>query len=148
MYPDKTYTRKISISILKYSTLYTWPPLHCSNYSVNTPHPELLIEMVSLVMLSLVMHGFCSNKVLYSANLSSTMFIGPVAVVQWVLHKRVCPSFPLSGCFLGIGSLVFLNFSMVLSGAWQSQTFLEKFLFPQKLGKWVKIGPKIEIFWI
>ena len=92
------------------------------------------------------MHGFCSNKVLYSASLSSTMFIGPVAVAQWVLQKRVCPSFPLSGCFLGIGSLAFLNFSMVLSGAWQNQTFLEKLLFPQKLGKWVKIGPKIEIF--
>ena len=36
MYPDKSYIRNISISILKYSTLYTRPTLHCSIYSVNT----------------------------------------------------------------------------------------------------------------
>ena len=35
MYPDKTYTRKISISILIYSTLYTRPTLHCSINNVN-----------------------------------------------------------------------------------------------------------------
>ena len=35
--PDKTYTRKISISILKYSTLYNRPTLHCSIHSVNSP---------------------------------------------------------------------------------------------------------------
>ena len=28
IYPDKTYTRKMSISILKYSTLYTRPTLY------------------------------------------------------------------------------------------------------------------------
>ena len=34
------YTSKINICILKYSTLYTWPNLHCSTYSVN-PRPLL-----------------------------------------------------------------------------------------------------------
>ena len=53
------------------------------------------------------MYGFCSNKDLYLASLSFTMFIGPVAVARWFLQKRVCPSFHLSGYFLGIGSLAF-----------------------------------------
>ena len=57
-------------------------------------------------LLSLVMYGFCSNKALYSASRSFTIFIGPAAVAQQVLQKRVCPSFALSGCFLEIGSLV------------------------------------------
>ena len=58
-------------------------------------------------LLSLVLYGFYSNKSLYSGSPLFTMFIGPAAVVRQVLQKRVCPSFPLSGCFLGIGSLVF-----------------------------------------
>ena len=35
MYPDETYTRKISISILKCSTFYTRPTLHYNIHSVN-----------------------------------------------------------------------------------------------------------------
>ena len=42
MYPDKTCTRKISISILRYSPLYTRPALYCSIYSVNPPLPSPL----------------------------------------------------------------------------------------------------------
>ena len=39
MYPDKTHTRKISLSILKYSTLHLRPILHCSIDSMNRlPH--------------------------------------------------------------------------------------------------------------
>ena len=49
MYPDKTFTWKISISIQKYSTLYTRPALYYSIYSV-TPFPSppapLVIGMV------------------------------------------------------------------------------------------------------
>ena len=101
MYPDKKYTRKISISILKYNTLYTRPTLHCSIHSV-TP---LLIGMDYLYKggeycYSLAMHGFCSNKALYTASLSFTMFIGTVAAARQVLQNRVCPSFPFSSVFL------------------------------------------------
>ena len=56
------------------------------------------------------MHGFCSNKTLFSASFSFTMFIGLAAVARRVLQNRVCPSFPLPGCFLGIGLLVFSEF--------------------------------------
>ena len=59
---------------------------------------------------SLVIYKFCGNKALYWAILLFTMFIGPAAVAQQVLQNRVCPSFSLSGCFLGIGSLVFFKF--------------------------------------
>ena len=93
------------------------------------------------------MYGFCSNKALYSASLSFTMFSGPAAVAQRVLQKRVCPSFLLSGYFLGIGSLVFSKFwhgaVAPWSGPWQNQIFLEKLFLLQTLEKWVKIGLKI-----
>ena len=59
---------------------------------------------------SLVMYGFCGKKTLYSASLSLTVFIGAAAVARRVLQNRVCPSFPLSGCFFGIGSIVFFKF--------------------------------------
>ena len=108
MSPDKTYTRKISISILKYSTLYTRPTLHCSIHSVNPPtYRDGLSAEGWRALLSLVMHGLCSNKYLYSASLSLTVFIGPAALAWPVLG---CPSFPLSGCFLRIGSLVCSKF--------------------------------------
>ena len=55
------------------------------------------------------MYGFCSNESLHSATFF-IIFIGPAAVVRWVLQNRVCPSCSLSGCFLGIGSLVFSKF--------------------------------------
>ena len=42
MYPDKTHTRKISLSILKYSTLHLRPILHCSIDSMNRIPPPLL----------------------------------------------------------------------------------------------------------
>ena len=42
MYPDKTHTRKISLSILKYSTLHLRPILHCSIDSMNRILPPLL----------------------------------------------------------------------------------------------------------
>ena len=151
MYPDKTYTRKISISILKYSTLYTRPTLHCSVYSVN-PLPLLIGWFLSKegwrALHSLVMYGFCSNKVLYSASLSFTMFTGPAAIAQWVPQNRVFPFFLLSGYFLGIRSLVFSQtlarcWKPTWSGPWQKQNFLEKIFFPQSLEKWV-----ISFFWI
>ena len=115
MYPDKTYTRKISISILKCSTLCTRPTLRCRIYSVNPPsapftHRDGLYLSKGGAVLSLLMYGFCSNKALYSAILSFTMFIGPAAGARRVLQKRVCPSFLLSGQFHGIGSLVFSKF--------------------------------------
>ena len=94
---SKTYTKMISISILKYSTLYTRPTLHCSIYSVK---PHLPYTLLMRALLSLVMYGFCSNKTLYSASFSFAMFIGSAAVAQWVLLKgSIHPSFS-PGIFL------------------------------------------------
>ena len=106
MYPYKKYTRKITISILEYSTLCTRPTLHCSIHSVNPlSYRDGLSKEKWRALLS-----FNSNKALFSASLSFTMFIGPAAVAQQVLQKKICPSFPLSGCFLGTGSLIFSKF--------------------------------------
>ena len=48
---------------------------------------------------SLVMHGFCSNKALYLASFSFTMFIGPAAAAGQVIQNKGCPSFPFSSVF-------------------------------------------------
>ena len=70
---SKTYTKMISISILKYSTLYTRPTLHCSIYGV-TPRPPTLTHRDYLskegwrAQLSLIMYGFCSNKTIHSTS--------------------------------------------------------------------------------
>ena len=113
MYPDKTYTRKISISILKYSTSYTRPTLHCSICSVNLPPPFLYSQgwFISKegcrALLLLVMYRFCSDMAPHLASFSFTMFIGPAAVARQVLQKgSVC----FSRYFLGIGSLIFSKF--------------------------------------
>ena len=86
-------------------------PLHSPTPPPATPylltHSDGLSKEGWRALLSLVLYGFYSNKSLYSGSPLFTMFIGPAAVVRQVLQKRVCPSFPLSGCFLGIGSLVF-----------------------------------------
>ena len=149
-YPDKTYTRRISISILQYRTLYTRPTSYCINRSVNA----LLLKMVYQQQggehcFSLKMYVFCSNKALYSVSLSFTTFIGPAAVTRQVLQKRFRPSFPLSRCFLRI-CIVFLFWNMVLEThitlCVTGSDFLEKLLLSQTLGKWVKIGPKIVFF--
>ena len=86
------------------------------------------------------MYRICINKALYSANLSFTMFIGPGAVTQGVLQNSVRPSFPLSGCFLGIGSLVFfLNLGMALENQITScvtePNFLRKTSFAPNTGE-------------
>ena len=100
---------------------------------------------------SLVIYKFCGNKALYWAILLFTMFFGPAAVAQQALQNRVCPSFSLSECFLGIGSLVFSKFwhgarnpNEVVPD--RTRFVLEKFLLRQTLGTWVKIVPKIELF--
>ena len=113
MSPDKTYTRKISISILKYSTLYTRPTLHCSIHSVNPPtYRDGLSAEGWRALLSLVMHGLCSNKYLYSASLSLTVFIGPTALA-WPVLRSVHPSLCL-GVFLELDHQFVLNFGKAL----------------------------------
>ena len=56
----------------------------------------------------------------------------------------------LSRRFLGILSLVFLNFGMVLEThvklCMTEPDLLEKSFLPPKLGKWTKNGPKTEFF--
>ena len=119
MYPDKTYTRK---------ALYRRPTLHCSIYSVNptpppTPNPLsphswrwFISKERWRALLSLIMYGFCSDKALYLASLSFTMFIGPVAVARQSYEKEsVHPSLSLSlYVFLELDHQLFLNFGMVL----------------------------------
>ena len=96
------------------------------------------------------MYRFWSNKALYPASLLFVMFIGPAVVPGWVLQNGFCPSFPVSGYFLGIGSIVFSKF---WDGARNPNNivhdrtiFLEKLLLLQTRGKRDKIGPKIELF--
>ena len=67
----------------------------------------IIYGRVESTAFSLLMYGFCNNKALYSAGLSFTMFTGTAAAARLVLQNKVCPSFPLSGCFPGIESLVF-----------------------------------------
>ena len=111
MYADKTYTRKISISILKYSTLYTRPTLHCSIYSVKS---HLTYTLLMRALLLLVMYGFFSNKALYSASFSFTVFIGSATVAQWFLLKESVHSSFFPGIFLELDHQFFLNFGMEL----------------------------------
>ena len=118
MHSNKTYNGKINIIILKYSTLYKRTTMHCNIYSVKPPSPSLthkddLSKGGRRAPLSSAIHGFCSNKALYSASLSFTIFFGPVAITWWFLQKRVSPSFPLCGYFYGKGSLLFSKFGHV-----------------------------------
>ena len=81
------------------------------------------------------------------------MFIGPAAVAGRVLQKRVCPSFFYSGSFLGIGSLVFVNFGMVqetqTSWSMTEPDFFRKRFFCLKHWKnGSKLDPKGNIFGI
>ena len=96
------------------------------------------------------MYGFWSNKAFYSESLLFAMFIVPAVVPGWVLQNGFCPSFPVSGCFLGIESIVFSKF-------WDSARnpnnfvhhrtiFLEKLLLLQARAKRDKIEPKTEFF--
>ena len=129
MYPDKRYV----FNILKYNTLYSRPTLHAV-FKVWIP---LLIEIGYLLnsgehCFSLLMYGFCSNTVLYSAIHSFTMFIGQAAAPRQVLQIRVCRSFSL-----GIGSLIFSNFL-----AW---SFFRKTFFPPNTDKIGQNGRKISI---
>ena len=56
------------------------------------------------------MYGFWRNKAFYSESLLFAMFIEPAVVPGWALQNAFSPSFPVSGCFLGIGSIVFSKF--------------------------------------
>ena len=92
------------------------------------------------------MYRFWSNKALYPASLLFVMFIGPAVVPGWVLQNGFCPSFPVSGYFLGIGSIVFSKF---WDGARNPNNFvhdrtifLEKLLLLQTRGKRDKLGQK------
>ena len=81
-------------------------------------------------------------------------FIGPPALAGGVLLNRVCPSFRqsfrLSFClsvrFLGIASLVFSKFWHDARNSCEvvrdTTGFSRKIFFPQKLGKWTKMGQK------
>ena len=159
MYPDKTYTRKISSRILKYSTLYTRPTLHCIIdivYPLRPPTPLVYSQgwFISKegcrALLSLVMYGFCSNKALYLASLSFTMFTRPAAVAWRVLQKGYAYHSFSPGIFLELDHQFFLNFGMVLETQVKSfmtePDFLEQFVLPQTLEKWVKVRPKINFF--
>ena len=101
MCPDNTYIRKISISILKYSITQGLLCIAVFIVLTSLTYWDGLSKEEWRELLSLVMYGFCSNKALYSASLSFTMFIGPAAVARRVLQNRVCSYFPLCGCFLG-----------------------------------------------
>ena len=95
--------------------LYTLDLLCIVVFIVLTP---LLIEMGYLqkggeYCFLFIIYGFCSNKVLYSASLSFTIFIWPAVVALQVLQIRVSPSFPL-GVFLELDHQFFLNVGMVL----------------------------------
>ena len=80
--------------------------------------------------------------------------LGPPGVAGRVLQNRVCPSFCLSFYLsrhlLGIVSLVFCNFGMVLETHLKlcvtDPDFLEKLFLPKKLGKWTRNGPKARFF--
>ena len=81
-------------------------------------------------------------------------FIGPPALAGGVLLNRVCPSFRqsfrpsfcLSVRFLGIASLVFSKFCNDARNSCEvvrdTTGFSRKIFFPQKLGKWTKMGQK------
>ena len=90
--------RKVSISILKYITLYTRPALHCSIERDIFAGGMGYLQKGGEHFFSLVMYGFYSSKAIYSASLSLTMFIGPVAAV-WRVVKigSVHPSLILVG---------------------------------------------------
>ena len=139
MYLDKTYTGNTSINILKYSTLHTLYYLLCiAAFIIWVPltyRDGLSIEGWR-ALLSLVMHGFCSNKALYSASLSYTMFLGAAAIAWRVLQNGSVH------CFLGIGSLVFLNFGMVLETKLTLRVTEPDFCRKawETLEKWFRIG--------
>ena len=68
-----------------------------------------------------------------------------------VLWIRVCrsfhPSFHLSGCFLGIVSLVFSKFWHDARNPYEVEPdFPENIFLPQKSGKWAKNGSKTGFF--
>ena len=83
------------------------------------------------------------------------MFIWPATVARWVLQSRIWPSFPLSVCFLGTGSLVFSKFwhgARNPNDVAHDRIFLEYLLLSQTLGKRIKIGPntcffKVNFYW-
>ena len=62
------------------------------------------------------------------------------------IRSSVLPPFRLSGCFLGIVSLVFSRFGMVLETQMKLYVteldFLEKIFLTPKLRKWTKNGPE------
>ena len=89
------------------------------------------------------MDFIASLSFLYSASLSFKMFIGPAAAARWALQNRVSPSFSLSGCFLGTG-IGARNPNDVVCD--RNRFFEKKLLSPETLGKWIKVGPKIEVF--
>ena len=92
------------------------------------------------------MYVFCSN----TASFPFTMFIGPTAVAGRVLQSKVCLSFHLYKCFLGIGSLLFSKFWHDARNPYEvvrdSHIFLEKFLLLQILGK--KLCLLFNFYWI
>ena len=96
----------------KYKTYFAFS-IHSNTLFPLTDRDGLSIEGWR-ALLSLVMYGICSNKALYSASFSFTMFIGPAAVAQQVLQNRACLSLTLSECLLKTGSLVFPNFGIML----------------------------------
>ena len=103
-------------------------------------------------LLSLVMYGFCSNKAPYLASLSLTMFIRPAAVARRVLQKRVSILPSLSGCFLGIGSLVFSKFQHGYRNPNEvvhdrTRFFQKNFFYLKHWKKGSKLGPK-QIFFV
>ena len=114
MYPDKTYTRKGSISILRYSTLYTRPTLHCRIHSVNpVTYRGGFLQKDGKYFFLLVMYGFCSNKGLYLARISFKHLFGlrqqnggPRKIGS--VHPSLCPS-----VFLKLDHQIFLNYGMV-----------------------------------
>ena len=140
MYPDKTYTRKISICILNYSTLYTRPNLHCSIYSV-TPlnHKDgLYLRMGGEHCL----HQRCMDFV------ATRLFTRQVFRLQCLLGQRqyldgfykkgsVHPSFS-PDIFLELDRQFFLNFGMVLGTQMKGSMttrFFRKTFFASNTGK-------------
>ena len=138
MYPDKIYTRKITISISKYSMLYTRPTLHCIIHSVNplTDRDRLSIEELRAPLFI--------SKAPYSAILSFTIFIGPAAIVWRILQNGVCPSFPPP--FLELIIVFFKNFGRRLET--QIMLCMTELGFFRKTSFALNTGAKIGFFWI
>ena len=91
-----------------------------------------------------------STSLIYKCQSTAVALAGPVAVAERVLWNRVCPSYHLTGCFLGIRSLGLSEFWHGARNSWQVKcdrgNFLEKLFLPPKLSKWVNIRPKIGFF--